>query len=157
MENSAKKQDFIKKLLVRWLAAFSFLIPICFCFYTYDSAQVKTTLFYIASCGAFFIWLSGLIYKRQSYITKKNFYTLLPLIIYILYLFSSYFFKPYRLARLDSFAREFFCIPLFLPACFELEEEDFKTLLKYLFRSAWIVFIYGILQIFNFYTKMHID
>ena len=149
MENSAKKQDFIKKLLVRWLAAFSFLIPLCFCFYTYDSAQVKITLFYIASCGAFFIWLSGLIYKRQSYITKKNFYTLLPLIIYILYLFSSYFFKPYRLARLDSFTRELFCITLFLPACFELEEEDFKTLLKYFFKSAWLVFIYGILQIFN--------
>jgi putative inorganic carbon (HCO3(-)) transporter len=144
-----KEQDFFKKILVSWLGVFYFLIPLCFCFYTYDSAQVKITVFYLGSCGAFFIWLSSLLYKSENIFTKKNFLVFLPILCYALYIALSYFFKPYRLGRIDFFIREIFCLALFFIFCFELNEENFKTLLKYFFASAWLVFIYGILQIFN--------
>ena len=149
MKKIEEKQDFFTKLLIAWLGVFSVLLPLCFCFYTYDSAQIKITLFYIAACGAFFIWLSGLFFRRQNPFTKKNFYTFLPLIIYFLYIAFSYFFKPYRLARLDSFARIIFSGALFCVVAFELDKQAFKTLLKYFFISAWAVFVYGILQFLN--------
>ncbi|MBQ4494088.1 MAG: O-antigen ligase family protein, partial [Elusimicrobiaceae bacterium] len=143
------KQDFFKKILVFWLGIFAFLIPLAFCFYTYDSAQIKTTLFYLASCGAFFIWLSALLFRGENIFTKKNFYTFLPILVYAAYILISYILKPYILVRTEPFAREFFCLALFFAIAFELKEEDFKTILKFSFAGAFIVFSYGLLQILN--------
>ena len=147
MKKSIVRFDFFDKLLVFWIGIFSFLIPLVFCFYTYDSAQVKITLFYICSCGAFFIWLSSLISKGESFFTKKNFYTFLPLLVYALYLFVSYIFKPYRLARLDSFIYEISCLFLFVMVTFSLKEEALKKILNYCFCASGFVFAYGFLQI----------
>ena len=148
-EKTKQKQDFFDKLLVRWTGLLCFLVPLCFCFYTYDSAQIKITLFYMGSLGAFIIWLSSLVYKGESFLNKKNFYTFLPLIIYALYIVFSYFLKPYQLVRLDSFVREGFYLALFTVVCFGFKEEDYKILLNYLFAGAWLILGYGILQIFN--------
>ncbi|MBR4507982.1 MAG: O-antigen ligase family protein [Elusimicrobiaceae bacterium] len=149
MTETITKQDFFSKLLVFWLGIFSFLIPLSFCFYTYDSAQIKITLFYTCSCGAFFIWLSSLVYRGESFFTKKNFYTFLPILIYAFYIFISYFFKPYKLVRLDSFAHEIFYLFLFFVVVFSCKEEDYKRILKYCFCGAWFVFGYGLLQLLN--------
>ena len=149
MDKTIVKQDFFNKLLVFWVGIFSFLIPLSFCFYTYDSAQIKATLFYICSCGAFFIWLSSLVYRGKSFFTKKNFYTFLPILIYAFYIFISYAFKPYKIARLDGFITEISCFCLFLVTAFSFEEEDFKKILKFSFLGAWFVFIYGVLQMLN--------
>lgn len=149
MNEISVQKNFFNKILVNWLGLFAFLIPLVFCFYTYDSAQVKITFFYLASCGAFFIWLASLIGCSQSIFTKKNFYTLLPVLIYALYIFCSFIFKPYPFVRLESFTRELFCFALFLVVVFALREEDFKIILKYFFASAWIVFGYGLLQLVN--------
>lgn len=149
MEDIEQKPDFFKKILVHWLGLLCSLVAVCFCFYSHDSAQVKITLFYIGSCGAFILWLSSLIYRGESIFTKKNLYIFLPLIVYALYVVFSYFFHPYRLARMDSFCREIFSFLLFLVVCFEFKEEDFKLFLKYFFITAWIIFIYGLLQVFN--------
>ncbi len=149
MTDTIKKQDFFNKLLLYWFGIFSILIPLAFCFYTYDSAQIKITLFYTCSCGAFFIWLSSLIYRGESFLTKKNFYTFLPILVYAFYIFISYFFKPYKLVRLDSFAREIFCLCLFLVVVFSFTREDFKKILNYCFIGAWFVFGYGLLQLFK--------
>lgn len=147
MKENIVKPDFFNKLLVFWIGIFSFLIPLAFCFYTYDSAQVKITLFYMCSYGSFFIWLSSLLCRGENFFTKKNLYIFLPLLAYILYIFFSYIFEPYRLARLDSFIYEISSIFLFIVIAFSLKEEDFKKILRYCLCGAWFVFIYGCLQI----------
>ncbi len=149
MQNVEQKPDFFKKILIHWLGFLCLLVSVCFCFYTHDSAQVKITLFYIGSCGAFILWLSSLIYRGESVLTKKNFYIFLPLIIYFLYIVFSYVCHPYHIARMESFVREILSFLLFLVVCFDFTQKDFKIFLKYFFITAWIVFCYGLLQIFN--------
>lgn len=149
MKETITKQDFFSKLLTLWIGVFSILIPLAFCFYSYDSVQIKITLFYTCSFGAFFIWLSSLVYRGESFFTKKNFYVFLPILIYALYILISYIFKPYRIVRLDSFAREISCLFLFVVMSFSFTEEDFKKILKFSFLGAWFIFGYGVLQWLN--------
>ncbi len=149
MKNTEQKTDFFRKILVHWFGFLCALVAVCFCFYTPDTAQVKINLFYIGSCGAFILWLSSLIYRGQSVLTKKNFYIFLPLAVYALYIVLSYFLQPYLLARFEDFLQKILYFFLFLIVCFEFEEEDFYILLKYFFVSAFLVFLYGLVQVFN--------
>lgn len=149
IKEAEQKQDFFNKTLVNWLGILCFILPLAFCFDTYDSAQIKINLFYLGSFGAFILWVCSLIYNRTSFFSKKNFYAFFPLIIYALYIICSFVFKPYHLVRLESFTRELCYFALFSVVSLGLKREDFKVLLKYFFASAWIVLGYGLMQIFD--------
>ena len=149
MKNTEQKPDFFKNILVHWFGFLCALVVICFCFYTPDTAQVKINLFYIGSCGVFVLWISSLICRGESVLTKKNFYVFLPLLIYALYIVLSYFLQPYLFARFEDFLQKILYFFLFSVVCFEFEEKDFYILLKYFFIAASLIFVYGLVQVFN--------
>ncbi len=156
-EASVGACSFFDKLILHWLGISGVVIACGLCLQTQDSAQIKITSFYVSVLGLFALWVSSLIYERRNIFTVKNLITLLPFILYFAYAVFSYFAFPYKLARLELFAR--FCgySFIFLVLAFRGSADFLAGLLKYIIGICWVVFAYGALQVINNYIVKGAD
>lgn len=135
------------KFILYGLPIFYFLMAVSFYLGTYDSAQIKITIFQIGGIALICSWL---IYKFETnffYSFKKNIIVILPIILFLISGFVSYFHSPFQLTSLSEFLRR--CIYCFLAIilidCFE-ETKNLKRLVNFLIFATYLVCIYAIIQ-----------
>lgn len=157
MQSANIRESFFKPIMTRWLSVLCFLVSVSFFFQTYDSAQVKITLFYTGIIGLFGLWVSSLIKDRAHIFTRRNFILLLPFLLYFAYVAISFFFQPYQAARSESFLRFLLSSALFLVIFCEYDDKDISRLINAVIFTCWFVYGYGILQIVNNYLIPGVD
>jgi hypothetical protein len=87
-------ESFFKPIMTRWLSVLCFLVSVSFFLQTYDSAQVKITLFYAGIIVLLGLWISSAVKDRVSFFTRRNFILLLPFLLYFTYVSVSFFLQP---------------------------------------------------------------
>lgn len=143
--------DIIKKVSLKFviygLPIFYFLIAVSFYLGTYDSAQIKITIFQIGAISLIYSWL---VYKLESdffYSIRKNIIVLLPIILFLISGLISYFNSPFQLASLNEFLRRFiYCfLAIIIIDCFK-DTKNLKRLINFLIFATYIVCIYAVIQ-----------
>ncbi len=157
MQASNIGESFFKPIMTRWLSVLCFLVSVSFFLQTYDSAQVKITLFYAGLTALVGFWVSSLIKDRADIFTRRNFILLLPFLLYFAYVSISFFLQPYQAARSESFLRFFLSSALFLILFYEYDDKDISRLIKAIIFTCRFVYGYGILQIINNYIISGVD
>ncbi len=150
-------ESFFKPIMTRWLSVLCFLVSVSFFLQTYDSAQVKITLFYTGLTALFGLWVSSLIKDRADIFTRRNFILLLPFLLYFAYISVSFFLQPYQAVRSESFLRFLLSSALFLIIFYEYDDKDISRLINAVIFTCRFVYGYGILQIINNYLISGVD
>ena len=154
-EVPAKKHK--SRLLTYWLSALCFFIALPLFLNSLDSAQVKITLYYMGAVGALGLWVSKLYFCKENIFTRQNFIKLLPFILYTGYVIIGFFFHPYIMGRAESLFKFLGMCIFFSIIAFEFNKEDITLLFKAIVGCAWVVSIYGAIQIADLYVYKGID
>ena len=150
-------ESFFKPIMTRWLSVLCFLVSVSFFLQTYDSAQVKITLFYAGIIVLLGLWVSSAVKDRVSFFTRRNFILLLPFLLYFTYVSVSFFLQPYQAARSESFLRFLLSSALFIIIFYEYDHKDISRLINAIIFTCWFVYGYGIVQIVNNYLVSGVD
>ncbi len=142
-------EGFFDRAMLYAAQALSFFIPISFFLQTYDTVQVKTTLYFMGALSILCLWLLKLINNPVKLAAKHNVVVLLPFILYFAYVCFSFIFHPYHLGRFEAFARFALGGVLFLIIWFEFDENKLNRLVSSIIWACWAVYGYGIVQILN--------
>ena len=145
------------RLLTYWLSALCFFISLPLFLNSLDSAQVKITLYYMGALGALGLWVSKLYICRENIFTRQNLIKLLPFILYVGYVVIGYFFHPYVLGRMESLFKFLGICIFFSIVAFEFDKKDINLLFKAVIACAWIVGIYGLVQVVDCYIYKGVD
>ena len=111
----------------------------------------------MGAAGALGLWLSKLYFYRENIFTRRNLIKFLPFVLYAGYVIIGFFFHPYVMGRAESLFKFlgmciFFCI-----IAFEFDKKDINLLLKAIIGCAWVVSIYGAVQVVNLYIYKGVD
>ena len=145
------------RLLTYWLSALCFFVSLPLFLNSLDSAQIKITLYYMGAIGALGLWISKLYTYKENIFTRQNLIKLLPFILYVGYVVISYFFHPYIMGRMESLFKFLGICIFFSIVSFEFDKEDINLLFKAIIICAWIVGIYGLIQVVNVYIYKGVD
>ena len=145
------------RLLTYWLSALCFFISLPLFLNSLDSAQIKITLYYMGAIGALGLWISKLYIYKENIFTRQNLIKLLPFVLYVGYVTISYFFHPYVMGRMESLFKFLGICIFFSIVAFEFDKEDINLLFKAIIGCAWVVGIYGLIQVIDLYVYKGID
>ena len=145
------------RLLTYWLSALCFFISLPLFLNSLDSAQVKITLYYMGAIGALGLWFSKLYFYKENIFTRQNLIKLLPFVLYAGYVIVGYFFHPYIMGRAESLFKFLGICIFFSIIAFEFDKDDINLLFKAVIACAWVVGIYGLIQVINLYVYKGID
>jgi hypothetical protein len=103
-------QKALRKTILFGLPVFYFLMAVSFYLGTYDSAQIKITIFHI--CGLFLImgWLLLKIEEGQFVLFKNKFVYILPVVLLLLSGAVSLPLSPFKLASLKNFLEDLYIV-----------------------------------------------
>ena len=138
-------------LLTKWLGFYGIFIASSLFLFTHDSAQVKITLFFIAAAGAAALFVNTVICKKLKIFSRFNLALLFPFVLYFAYSVISFFFHPYITARLGALAVFAAGSVLFTTAAFCFNYKNTRKFFSYVIAAAWIVSVYGCVQIADIY------
>ena len=145
------------RLFTYWLSALCFFISLPLFLNCLDSAQIKITLYYMGAISALGLWISKLYSSKENIFTRQNLIKLLPFILYAGYVIISYFFHPYIIGRMESLFKFLGICIFFTIVAFEFDKEDINILFKSVIACAWVVGIYGLVQIVDLYIYKGVD
>lgn len=145
------------RLLTYWLSALCFFISLPLFLNSLDSAQIKITLYYMGAIGALGLWISKLYFYKENIFTRRNLIKILPFVLYAGYIIIGYFFHPYIIGRGESLFKFLGVCTFFSIVAFEFDKEDINLLFKAVIACAWIVGIYGLIQVADLYVCKGID
>ncbi|MBO4707321.1 MAG: O-antigen ligase family protein [Elusimicrobiaceae bacterium] len=145
------------RLLTYWLSALCFFISLPLFLNSLDSAQIKITLYYMGALGALGLWISKLYFYKENIFTRQNLIKLLPFILYVGYVIIGYFFHPYIIGRAESLFKFLGICIFFSIVTFEFDKDDINLLFKAIVACAWIVGIYGLIQVMDIYIYKGVD
>ena len=157
MQKEAPTEPRRYNLLTHWLSALCFFIALPLFLNTLDSAQVKITLYYMGAIAALGLWISKLYFYKENIFTRQNIIKLLPFILYVGYIFITFFTHPYMMGRAESLFKFLGMCIFFSIIAFEFEKRDVSFLLKAIIGCAWVVSIYGVIQVIDLYVYKGID
>jgi putative inorganic carbon (HCO3(-)) transporter len=151
-------QKSLRKIILYGMPVLYFLIAVSFYFGTYDTAQIKITIFH---AGGLFLIMSWIVLKIQEgdfgFFKNKILY-ILPVLLFLLSGALSFFLSPYKLASLNEFIRRFiYCGIVFVIVD---EFDDDKKLIriqKWLIITTCVVCLYGLIQILDYYFLRGLD
>ena len=145
------------RLLTYWLSVLCFFISLPLFLNCLDSAQVKISLYYMGAIGALGLWISKLYFYKENIFTRQNLIKLLPFILYAGYVIISYFFHPYIIGRMESLFKFLGICIFFTIVAFEFDKKDINLLFKAVIGCAWVVGIYGLIQVIDVYIYKGVD
>ncbi len=145
------------RLLTYWLSVLCFFISLPLFLNSLDSAQVKITLYYMGAIGALGLWISKLYFYKENIFTRRNFIKLLPFILYVAYVVIGFFCYPYIMGRMESLFKFLGICIFFSIVAFEFDNKDITLLFKAVIGCAWVVGIYGLIQVINLYVYKGVD
>jgi len=138
--------SFLRKLLPRVVGWLCLLVTIAFLTLTYDSAHVKLTLFQIGSAVLLTLWAALKITQKKNPLTKRRLLFLAPFIIYGLWQLVAFCVFPYKWEALEETVRLVLFGGVFTLVACEFNEQDIRTVTKFIIISAWISFLYAMVQ-----------
>lgn len=138
---------FLRKALPIATGFLMLFTSISFFIGTYDSAQVKLTLFHMGSTIILALWAALLTVEKRIPFNKKNLPFLLPFFAYLGWNLFSFLFLPYKWEAGEECIRFILYGGLMLMAACEFREKQIQTLTRFIILSAWISFSYGVLQV----------
>lgn len=157
MNKEAPSKTFKNRILVYWLSALCFFIALPLFLNSLDSAQVKITLYYMGAVGAFGLWISKLYFYKENIFTRQNLIKLLPFVLYVAYVVISSVCHPYLMGRAESLFKFLGMSIFFSIIAFEFDKKDITLLLRAVIGCAWVVGIYGIIQVIDVYVYKGVD
>lgn len=157
LKAEAERESVCGDLITRWLGLAGILLSAALFLFNQDSAQIKITVFYAAVFGAFAFWLSDIFERRANIFSARNLALLFPFALYFLYTVISFFLHPYILARLGSLIRFLAYSALFVTVIFSFNNKRASKFIKYVLAAAWVVSLYGAVQILDRYLLPGID
>jgi putative inorganic carbon (HCO3(-)) transporter len=148
----------LQNIVAYGVVALYFFIAVFFYLGTYDSAQIKITVFHV---GGLFVIMSWLLLKLEEgnlLFLKKNFIYILPLLLFLCSGVISFACSPFKLASLNDFIKRFiYCgIVFVLIDQFSKDEKIFK-LKNWLLAATVVVCFYGIVQVLDYYVMPGFD
>lgn len=157
MNSETPAQSQKSRLLSYWLSVLCFFISLPLFLNSLDSAQVKITLYYMGAIGALGLWLSKLVFYKENIFTTRNLIKLLPFVLYVGYVLIAYFCHPYIMGRAESLFKFLGICIFFSVIAFEFDKRDINLLFKAIIGCAWVVGIYGLIQVLDLYVYKGID
>ncbi len=145
------------RLLTYWLSALCFFISLPLFLNSLDSAQIKITLYYMGAIGALGLWISKLYFYKENIFTRQNLIKLLPFVLYVGYVVIGYFCHPYVMGRMESLFKFLGICIFFSIIAFEFDKDDINLLFKAVITCAWVVGIYGLVQVIDLYIYKGVD
>lgn len=143
--------NFIHQALVHGTGLLGLLVSLCFFTATYDTAQVKLTLFHMGAVLLLSLWAAAKIALKQNPFSRERFPFLLPIFVYLGWQGFSYALAPYHLEAAEEFIRLFLYGGIVLLVATEFTQKDIKILTNYILITVWISFGYALLQILNIF------
>ncbi|MDR3195449.1 MAG: O-antigen ligase family protein [Endomicrobium sp.] len=145
-------QKALRKTLLFGLPIFYFLTAVSFYLGTYDSAQIKITIFHIGGLFLIMTWLLLQIEEGRVSLLKNKFVYILPIVLFLLSGAASLSISPFKLASLNEFLRRFiYCGIVFMLVDEFDDDKKILRLKNWLIVAAFAVCAYGILQIFDYH------
>ncbi len=138
--------SWLRRLLPTATGWLILLVSLCFFTATYDSAHVKLTLLHIGATLLLTLWTTLKITERQNPFTKTTWPFLAPLFIYGAWQTLSFLCFSYKLEAAEEFIRLLMYGGISVLVACEFTIKDVRTVTKYLLITAWISFIYGLVQ-----------
>ncbi len=148
-KTASRSISFMHKTLVHILGWMSVLISISFFTATYDTAQVKLTLFQVGAFLLLACWGVSILSQRKNPFTRRNIPFLLPILVYLGWNIFSFLFAPYKLEATEEFSRILLYGAITVLAATELTLKDIRTLFKFILAATWISFAYAGLQVID--------
>lgn len=144
--NSPALNWWLKRFLAQAIPVLYFLIAVAFYLQTYDSAQIKITLWQIGGGLVFTLGLFRLLEEKK--LLDRRFLILgFPLFLYLLSGIFSFFHSVYPGASVDEFIRRIFYIGIALITLHEFNSrEKIDRLLRWLMLATFVVCLYGFIQ-----------
>jgi putative inorganic carbon (HCO3(-)) transporter len=145
-------QKALRKTLFFGLPVFYFLMAISFYLGTYDSAQIKITIFHIGGLFLIMTWLLLKIEECSFSFFKNKFIYIFPVFLLLLSGVVSFSISPYKLASLNEFLKRFiYCGIVFILVDIFDDNKKILNIKNWLIAVSFVVCTYGILQIFDYY------
>ena len=145
-------QKSFKKIILYGLPILYFLIATSFYLKTYDSAQIKITLLHLGGIFLISSWFVLKIEEGKIDFFKKNFIFLLPITAFLISGLISFAVSPFPYASLNEFAKRFIYCFLAIIIIAEFNDEvKISRILNWLIAASYVVTIYGIIQLLDFY------
>ncbi|MCL2799984.1 MAG: O-antigen ligase family protein [Endomicrobia bacterium] len=142
----------LRKIILFGLPLLYFLIAVSFYLKTYDSAQIKITVLHIGGLFLIMSWLVLKIEEGDFNFFKNKLVYILPILLFFLSGILSLSISPFKLISFTEFIKRFIYCGLALIIINEFDSE--KKLLRiknWLIISAYVVCIYGAIQIIDYY------
>lgn len=137
------------KTLSYLLGSLLFLIAVSFYFETYDSCQIKITLFQISSLILLALWGCKIILQSHNPLNRANIGLIWPFLAYLVWICLSYFNNAYKPIALDQFIRHVFYMLIAVMIIIEFRRESIDRLTKFILAGAAIVIGYGLVQVID--------
>jgi putative inorganic carbon (HCO3(-)) transporter len=145
-------QKALRKMLLFGLPVFYFLIAISFYLGTYDSTQIKITIFHIGGLFLIMTWLLLKVEEASFSFFKNKFTYILPVFLLLLSGAVSFSISPYKLASLNEFLKRFiYCGIVFILVDIFDNNKKILNIKNWLIVASFVVCAYGILQIFDYH------
>jgi putative inorganic carbon (HCO3(-)) transporter len=145
-------QKALRKILLFGLPVFYFFMAVSFYLSTYDSAQIKITIFHIGGLFLIMTWLLLKIEEGSFSLFKNKFVYILPILLFLLSGVLSFSISPFKLASLNEFLRRFiYCGIVFILIDEFNDEKKILCIKNWLIAASFAVCTYGILQIFDYH------
>ncbi len=144
---SAVIKNISSKIISYGLPVFYFLIAVSFYLGSYDSAQIKITVFQTGGIFLICLWFINKLETCDIYNLKKNFVLILPILLFLISGLVSYIFSPYKLASANELTKRIiYCfLSVIIMDCF-CDKKNLLRLVNILIFTAYIVCFYAIIQ-----------
>lgn len=138
---------FIRRVLPHLTGWLILLVSLSFFTATYDSAHVKLTLLHIGAVVLLALWACLKITEHKNPFSRKTWPFLAPLFIYLAWQILSFLCFPYKLEAAEEFIRLLMYGGISTLIACEFTPQDIRTVTKFIVISAWISFVYGLVQV----------
>ncbi len=138
---------FIRRLLPTLTGWLILLVSLSFFTATYDSAYVKLTLLQIGSVVLLTLWTALKISERKNPFPRNTWPFLAPLFIFLAWQTISFVCFPYKLEAVEEFIRLLMYGGISTLIACEFTVKDVRTVTKFIVLTAWISFMYGLVQV----------
>lgn len=138
---------FIHRMLPNLMGWLVLLVSLSFFTATYDSAHVKLTLLHMGAIVLFTLWTALKIIERKNPFPRNTWPFLAPLFIYLAWQTLSFLCFPYKLEAAEEFIRLLMYGGIGALIACEFTVQDIRTVTKFIVLTAWISFLYGLVQV----------
>jgi tetratricopeptide (TPR) repeat protein len=146
-ERLSKVSNILHRVLIHGLPGLYFLVTVSFYLRTYDSAQIKISLFQIGGAILFALWIIKVLIEGQFPFEKREWVYIAPFLGLLVSGLVSYAHAPYKAMSFDETTRRILYVALALIILGEFQtEESIRRLLRWILAAAVVTLFYGLIQ-----------